>query len=208
MKDYYNFGNIRSVLMEGFSQEQLRTFCSVTPSFRAVYENLADANKEAFVREIIDHGRRQLKLEEVIEWVRQENPAQYIHYEPYVDLTMESGGQDEKAVLSILPDDHLGKGIRFGGSYRGIRLRIAATEWTPYGSDREIRSGWLFIPQWTANHALTFFKIHTYSVGEGYIHIADVTEPAHPVYLSTEAGDHLEMSFHLHILVKTISDSG
>lgn len=196
MNDYYNRRNIHAVLMEGFGLEDLQTFCALSDSFRAVYDNWLHRSKNDFVVAMIDYGYRQLKLEELLDWVQKENAARYNQHLPYVnpETTVVTG--IGRPLVSVLPDDSLGKGIHFGGTYQGIPLRIAATEWTAYGRQREVRSGWTFIPQWGASHAITFFKIHVYDVGEGYIHIVDVTEPAHPVYLATAAGTRQEMDFH------------
>jgi hypothetical protein len=59
-----------------------------------------------------------------------------------------------------------------------------------------MRGGWLFIPQWTANHAISFFKVHVFDNGTGYMHIVDTTDPAHTVYLATDTGSRKEKSFH------------
>ena len=195
--DYYNFANIRTLLTKSFSIDELLTFCFDEAPFRAVYDDWSGRNtKNDLVRSIIDHAYRRLKVEVVLDWVKQANPTRFEQHQPYFNAKYLEETREYYSIVSVLSDNSIGKGISIGGKYLGVSLRIVATEWTDYGTNRQIRSGWLFIPQWTANHAITFFKIHIYDNGTGYVHIVDTTDPAHPVYLTTSTGLRFEKSFH------------
>ncbi len=74
-------------------------------------------------------------------------------------------------------------------------MQIAATSWAEYG-DTLVRSGWLFVPQLTESHSVAFFKIHISDNGHGYIHIVDVANPPHNIWLTTQTGFRREDKFH------------
>ena len=130
---------------------------------------------------------------------KEANPYRYAEHQPYVNR--ESPQQHRvprsppEKLCEVVPANDLGYGITLGGFYRNLSLCVAATEWTPYGQS-QVRSGWLYIPQWTANHALAFFKIHVHEDGTGYIHIVDAADPVHSIHLLTSAGDIQKDEFH------------
>lgn len=195
--DYYNFANIRILLAESFNKDELLTFCFDTTSFRPIYDNWSHENsKSDLIRTVIDHGYKRLEVDIILDWVKQTNLTRYETHKPYVNEKYLQIAEHNLLNVSILPNNQLGNGIILGGEYRGISLQLVATEWTAYGVDRQIRSGWLFIPQWTANHALTFYKIHIFDNGNGYVHIVDTTDPAHNVFLITSVGMKVEKTFH------------
>ena len=195
MNQYYIYKNIRLLLSAGFVKDQLLDLCFDTPDLREIYENLSNtSNKSELIRQLIDFADKQVMLDQVLEWAKDVNRIQYDNYKPYY-------GEDdpEKAFIGVghvLPDNSLGKGILLGGSFREVPLRLVATEWVEYGQGGWVRSGWLFIPQRTENHATTFFKIHANRDHKGYIHIADASSPSHPVWLITAAGNKIEKEFH------------
>jgi serine/threonine protein kinase len=94
-----------------------------------------------------------------------------------------------------LPDDNLGNGIKLGGVYRNVPLKIVAGNWIQYYGTGWVRSGWLFAPERTHNFAETFFKIHLFHNGHSYIHILASANPAHTVWLETATGFKMEGYF-------------
>jgi len=88
----------------------------------------------------------------------------------------------------------LGKGIRIGGLYRNVPLKVFATDWEEYGNGW-VKSGWLYMPRRTEKHAIAFFKVHTFQDGNGYIHILDSANPIHIIWLQTDSGFSKEQAF-------------
>lgn len=198
MGEYYNLKNIRNLLVAGFSEHDLRdTLCFYEASFRPLYDQLSQqADKETIIQQIIDYAVRHLEVDSLLDWARQNNPRRYERHGPY--RPQKELAQAAPATFSLLDDNHLGFGITLGGLYRGIPLRIAAVDWEEYGPLVQVRSGWLYISQWTESHAIAFFKILISDDGAGYIHIVDVAHPAHTIWLKTETGYEKEEKFHWH----------
>jgi hypothetical protein len=69
-----------------------------------------------------------------------------------------------------------------------------ATDWAKYGTGW-VKSGWLYIPERTHSHAVTFFKIHAFDDKTGYIHILDSANPTHKLWLETNTGFREEQTF-------------
>ena len=196
MTEYYNLRNIRILLVEGFVIDELRDLCFDEPRLRPVYENLSDATtKSELVRSIVDYAHRKLVIESVLDWAKQHNLSRFEEHQPYYSPEAPGVNPSATKVGTVLPDNDLGKGITLGGLYRDIPLRIVATEWVQYGASLA-RSGWLFIPQWTESHAIAFFKIHVLDDRKGYIHIVDVSDPTHIIFLATGTGFRMEKEFH------------
>jgi len=80
----YKLDNIRRLLTEGFSEDELRRLSSDAPDFRGVYTSLA---KSASLTEVVDHlldfAGRQMKLEALLAWAEAHNPERYVHHQPY-----------------------------------------------------------------------------------------------------------------------------
>ena len=83
--------------------------------------------------------------------------------------------------------NNLGGDIFIGGLYGGIALECYSSGWTRFGSGW-VKSGWLYTPKWTQNHAIAFFKILKEEDGTGYIHVCDVADPVHSIWLETSTG--------------------
>lgn len=81
----YNLQNIRTLLIEGFSEEELRHLCYDTPSFRPVYDQLAEETaKGEIVDLLLEHAERRLELETLLALTKERNPARYIRHQPYL----------------------------------------------------------------------------------------------------------------------------
>jgi formylglycine-generating enzyme required for sulfatase activity len=82
--DRYNLQNIRTLLTEGFSDEQLRRFCYDLPEFRPVYDQLAQVTgKAAIIDRLLEHAERTLQLETLLAWAKENNPSRYQKHGPY-----------------------------------------------------------------------------------------------------------------------------
>lgn len=157
-----------------------------------MYDEWSDSvNKVDLARNILDFAHQRLAIEIVLDWAKENNPGRYETHKPYL-----ANQVSKNAPLALFaPDNDLGHGISLGGTYRGIPLQISATAWAEYGSGL-VRSGWLFVPQLTESHAVAFFKLHLSSNGQGYIHLVDVANPVHNIWITTRTGFRQEKEFH------------
>jgi hypothetical protein len=194
----YKLGNIRNLLADGFNRTELLELCFDEPALTPVYEDWSEGcGKRELARRIVDYAHKKLVMEIVLDWAKTHNPRKYEENQPYYEQeAAETANSLGQGVGLVLADNDLGWGLTLGGLYQGIPLKIAATGWAEYGTSGLVRSGWLFIPQWTASHAVAFFKVHVSEEGSGYIHIVDVADPIHTIWLTTKTGWKQEESFH------------
>lgn len=83
----YNRSNIRTLLMQGFSGEELRRFSFDTPAFRELYEDLPrTAGKSEIVDTLLDYAIRRSLLDALLQWAARKNSARYEQYKPYTSL--------------------------------------------------------------------------------------------------------------------------
>lgn len=202
MHENYHFGNIRVFLTESFSLEELFNLCFDTPELQDVCEDRpANPSVGSYARLMVEYADKRGLLETLLQAAQEQNPNMYARYEPrfHIEPIVDANYREESSLESsgsVLPDNNLGKGLMLGGLYRDIPLKIAAHDWAEYGIGGWVRSGWLFIPQRTASHAVTFFKVHVLNDRTGYIHLADVSAPAHTIWLVTSGGLKIEKEFH------------
>jgi len=197
-----NTRNISEFLNNSFSLEELKNLSFFEPSLERFYTDSSEVDiKSKYVREMIDFALRRGAIDALLAAAKAERPQIYEQYAPYFitgpALMNESKGETlEISAGSVLPDNSLGKGLVLGGLYQKVPLRIVAHDWAEYGNASWVRSGWLFIPQWTPSHAVAFFKVHVLEGGTGYIHITDVSDPVHTIWLATSGGLKIEKEFH------------
>lgn len=80
----YNFERIRTLFIEGFSDEDLRDLCFDVPDFRPVYHQLAQTTgKTEIVRRLLAHAAQRAQLDLLLALAKERNPAQYTAREPY-----------------------------------------------------------------------------------------------------------------------------
>jgi hypothetical protein len=78
MTTYYNLKNIRTLLIEGFTDEELRHLCYDIPNFRPVYNQLAqNSGKAEIVDRLLKHADQTLQIETLLVLVKEHNPARY-----------------------------------------------------------------------------------------------------------------------------------
>ncbi|HXV44695.1 MAG TPA: SUMF1/EgtB/PvdO family nonheme iron enzyme, partial [Anaerolineae bacterium] len=80
----YHLSNIRTLLIEGFSEAELRDFCFDTPEFRPIRHELAElTGKAAIIRHLLEFAERRALLALLLAWAKEQNPAQYTQHQPY-----------------------------------------------------------------------------------------------------------------------------
>ncbi len=78
MAEHYILRNIRALLTEGFTDDELRRLCYDVPDFRPVYNELArDTGKAKIIDRLIEHAEQKLLLNKLLALAKEINPAQY-----------------------------------------------------------------------------------------------------------------------------------
>jgi hypothetical protein len=84
MTTRYSLKNIRTLLSDGFTTEELKAFCFDQPELRAVYDRLAAGmGKTEVVHQLLEHADRKELFDLVLAWAQKQNPAKYKKYPPY-----------------------------------------------------------------------------------------------------------------------------
>jgi hypothetical protein len=84
----YNLKNIRALLTEGFTAEELRTFCQDELAFRPVYNQLAEGMGTAkIIALLLEHTEQKLLFDPLLAWAEEHNPARYAQHQPYFEAT-------------------------------------------------------------------------------------------------------------------------
>jgi len=82
--EHYNLESIRTLLIEGFDEEELRTLCFDKPILKHVYENWSTSSgKSELARRIVDYADKKLAVETVLSWAKIHNPHRYEMHQPY-----------------------------------------------------------------------------------------------------------------------------
>ena len=85
MPKSYILPNIRALLIESFTAEELRRFCYEITDFRPVYDKLAEnTDKAEIVDTLLEQADQKLLHELLLAWAKEANPSQYNKYYPYI----------------------------------------------------------------------------------------------------------------------------
>jgi hypothetical protein len=84
MTKRYDLKNIRTLLIEGFTEEELRTLCFDEPAFNPLYDRLPQAaGKFEIARHMVDYAEQKFLLDNLLGSVKERNPARYEKHQPY-----------------------------------------------------------------------------------------------------------------------------
>ncbi|MCL4295323.1 MAG: SUMF1/EgtB/PvdO family nonheme iron enzyme [Anaerolineae bacterium] len=84
MSKSYDFAKIRKLLIEGFVDDELRAFCFDSPEFRSVYHQLTQkTDKTDVVQKLLAHAEKQMLIDQLLAWAREQNPVRYETNQPY-----------------------------------------------------------------------------------------------------------------------------
>jgi hypothetical protein len=87
----YLWQNIRRLLIEGFSDEELRDLCFDVPDFKSVYHQLAhNTGKAELVRRLLAHAEQRLLVDRLLALAETLNPVRYAAHQPYVEVINDS----------------------------------------------------------------------------------------------------------------------
>lgn len=107
MTAQYNFLNIRTLLTEGFSEAELRSFCFYYPEFRDVYHQLSEnSGKSQVVDWLIDHADRRELFGSLLTWAKEQNPVRYKRHQPYTIFSDALGTSERTRSSSIVRQDY------------------------------------------------------------------------------------------------------
>jgi len=103
-----NLANIRTLLTEGFFEEDLRAFCLDTPKFKPVHHELADlSGKKAIVQRLLEFAERQECLAVLLTWAKAQNPAKYEKHQPYFEGdTIPTSAELRARYIELMIDRH------------------------------------------------------------------------------------------------------
>lgn len=80
----YNLTNIRDLLIQGFSDSELRALCFDLPTFRPVYDQLGSyTGKAEIVAKLLEYADKTLQLDTLLALAKERNPARYQQHGPY-----------------------------------------------------------------------------------------------------------------------------
>ena len=86
MNEYYNRKNIRDLLIEGFSEKELRDdLCFYETDFQSLHDQLPQGvGKDVIVQSILDFALQKVKVDQLLEWAKVRNPIRYEKHKPYI----------------------------------------------------------------------------------------------------------------------------
>lgn len=84
MSKHYNLQNIHTLLIEGFTAEELRRLCY--HSFRDVYNQLAsNSGKTEIIDKLIEYADQKELIEILLTWSKENNSTKYEKHKPYYE---------------------------------------------------------------------------------------------------------------------------
>lgn len=97
----YIWPNLRTLLLEGFTEDELRQFCFDIPDFKPLYPQLARYSSQAdIVQQVLEYAERTSKIEFLLAWAKERNPAQYERHQPYRSRCIEPADTAEALALA------------------------------------------------------------------------------------------------------------
>lgn len=102
MSKHYNLKNIRTLLTEGFTDEELRRLCYDLPDFRPVYDQIAqNTGKAGIIDRLIEYADRKLLIETLLTLTKEYSPARYEKHQPYYDWDPAISPEDSPKVSKV-----------------------------------------------------------------------------------------------------------
>ncbi|MCB0171441.1 MAG: hypothetical protein KDJ97_12890, partial [Anaerolineae bacterium] len=84
----FNLKNIRTLLNEGFTDDELRRLCFDEVAFKPVCNQLSSSmGKDKIVDKFIEYAERRELMERLLDLAKEHNPEKYRKYQPYRNLT-------------------------------------------------------------------------------------------------------------------------
>ena len=81
---YYLWSNIRTLLSEGFTNDELRRLAFDLSDLKPVYDQLTEnTSKDEIIDRLIVHANQKLQVENLLALAKERNPARYDKHRPY-----------------------------------------------------------------------------------------------------------------------------
>jgi hypothetical protein len=101
MTKRYDLPNIRALLIQGFTDEELRRLCYDVPHFRPVYDELArNTGKATIVDRLLEYAEAKILLDDLLTLAQALNQAQYKQHYPYFTTTPDPAPPDDPSFES------------------------------------------------------------------------------------------------------------
>ncbi|MFN8459037.1 MAG: hypothetical protein U0401_31045, partial [Anaerolineae bacterium] len=111
MPAQHNLKNIRRLLTEGFSPDDLRYFAHDTPHFKAVYNELAQTTGKAEIaHHLLEYANYQGLLDELLAWAKEANALGFEKYQPYYETVVSKIDQEALKTLLAQAEAHRAAG--------------------------------------------------------------------------------------------------
>jgi len=86
MRRRYDLRKIYTLLVQGFSEDELRNICGQRAEFQPICDLLSPfSSKDDIIRQIFEYARQTGQFGQLLAWAREQNPAQYKSLEPYYE---------------------------------------------------------------------------------------------------------------------------
>ncbi|MBI1879352.1 MAG: hypothetical protein HYR94_14235, partial [Chloroflexi bacterium] len=84
MNKEFHLKKIRTLLYEGFTEEELRDLLFFEDEFKPLHKELAtSAGKGTIIRQLLDYAEKRVLLDKLLAWAKKGNPTRYKKHQPY-----------------------------------------------------------------------------------------------------------------------------
>ncbi|MFN2290715.1 MAG: CHAT domain-containing protein [Anaerolineae bacterium] len=136
MEPKYDLGRISTLLVRGFTDQELRRFCQATPEFRPVYDELSPIMGKAEVASrLLDYAESRVLIGRLLAWAREKNPKRYELHGPYLAGPAsdgrsgpEIGSQPPIRLLFLAANPTNTTWLRLGEEVRSIQQALRGSE--------------------------------------------------------------------------------
>ena len=121
----YDKPNIRKLLINGFSDQELRRLYCEIPDFYPVCDDLSHrSSKSEIVDQLIEYADRTLQIDTLLDLAKEQRPERYDFHGPYYEgESTEAHDQAGAHDSEILVDSHAGEHESIQTGTKGLRER-------------------------------------------------------------------------------------
>jgi hypothetical protein len=117
MPETYDVQRIHTLLTEGFTADELRFFCQVTPEFQALAGELPAAiGEEELVDRMVERARAVPAYDQLLVWAQKHNPRVYEAHQPYAG----AASPGTPSGVATAGADHAPGGVTIGDVKGGL----------------------------------------------------------------------------------------
>lgn len=102
MSKKYHLKNIHALLVNGFSEEELRQLSYYEAEFKPAYSQLAqNISRDEIARRLIEYAEQKMLLDNLLTLAKKHNPARFDEHQPYYHSTT----VPQKPTVLVVEDD-------------------------------------------------------------------------------------------------------